>query len=110
MPSLCKRPWIICASICLAVQIVINCSFADISFVTDIVTETYTCSNVANCLKNIVTERRDMTRGSIREYTGVVRGRYSVALKKEKGKILDEFTKVTGYHRKAAIRPFHRGK
>jgi hypothetical protein len=54
MPSLCKRPWIICASICLAVQIVINCSFADISFVTDIVAETYICSNVANCLKNIV--------------------------------------------------------
>lgn len=51
-----------------------------------------------------------MTRGSIRGYTEAVRGRYSVALKKEKGKILDEFTKVTGYHRKAAIRPFHRGK
>jgi len=51
-----------------------------------------------------------MTRGSIQEYTKAVRGRYSLASRKEKGKILDEFTKVTGYHRKAAIRLFHRGK
>jgi hypothetical protein len=29
--------------------------------------------------------------------------------KKEKGKILDEFTKVTGHHRKAAIRLIRRG-
>jgi len=50
-----------------------------------------------------------MTRGSIREYTEAVRGRYLRASKKEKGKILDEFTKVTGCHRKAAIRLFHRG-
>jgi len=51
-----------------------------------------------------------MTRGSIREYTEAVRERYFLASKKEKGKILDEFTKVTGYHRKAAIRLFRRGK
>ena len=60
-----------------------------------------------------------MTRGSVREYTAVVRGRYLVAGKKEKGKILDEFIRVTGYHRKAAIRklldvpkrsPGHRGR
>ena len=50
-----------------------------------------------------------MTRGSIREYTEAVRGRYLRASKKEKGKILDEFTKVTGCHRKAAIRLFRRG-
>ena len=50
-----------------------------------------------------------MTRGSIREYTEAVRGRYLRAAKKEKGKILDEFTEVTGYHRKAAIRLLHRG-
>ena len=49
-----------------------------------------------------------MTRGSILEYTEAVRGRYLGALKKEKGKILDEFTRVTGYHRKAAIRLLHR--
>ncbi len=36
-----------------------------------------------------------MMRGSIREYTEAVRGRYFLASKKEKGKILDEFNKVT---------------
>jgi hypothetical protein len=45
-----------------------------------------------------------MTRGSIREYTEAIRGRYFLASKKDKGKILDEFTKVTSCHRKAAIR------
>jgi len=49
-----------------------------------------------------------MTRGSIKEYTEAVRGRYIRASKKEKGKILDEFTEVVGYHRKAAIRLLHR--
>ena len=50
-----------------------------------------------------------MTRGSIREYTEAVRGRYLRTSKKEKGKILDEFTKITGCHRKAAIRLLRRG-
>lgn len=50
-----------------------------------------------------------MTRASIREYTEAVRGRYLRASKMEKGKILDEFTKVIGCHRKAAIRLLHRG-
>jgi len=50
-----------------------------------------------------------MTRGSIREYTEAVRGRYLRASKKEKGKILDEFTQVIGCHRKAAIRVLRRG-
>ena len=50
-----------------------------------------------------------VTRGSIREYTEAVRGRYLRASKKEKGTILDEFTKVVGYHRKAAIRLLRRG-
>ena len=45
-----------------------------------------------------------MTRGSIQEYTEAVRERYLRASKKEKGEILGEFTEVTGYHRKAAIR------
>ena len=49
-----------------------------------------------------------MTRGSIREYTEAVRERYLSESKKEKGKILDEFTQVTGCHRKAAIRLFRR--
>lgn len=50
-----------------------------------------------------------MTRGSIREYTEAVRGRFLRATKKEKGRILDELTQVTGYHRKAAIRLLRRG-
>ena len=45
-----------------------------------------------------------MTRGSVLEYAAAVRGRYLSAGKKEKGRILDEFMRVTGYHRKAAIR------
>ena len=49
-----------------------------------------------------------MTRASILEYVKAVRGRYLRASKKEKGRILDEFTKVTGYHRKAAIRLLRR--
>ncbi len=49
-----------------------------------------------------------MTRSSIREYVEAVRRRYFLASKKEKGKILDEFTKLTGCHRKAAIRLLRR--
>jgi hypothetical protein len=45
-----------------------------------------------------------MTRDSIQEYADAIRERYRAGLKAEKGKILDEFTKVTGLHRKAAIR------
>lgn len=45
-----------------------------------------------------------MTRRSIREYVEAVRSRYLASDKKGKGRILDEFTKVTGRHRKAAIR------
>ena len=50
-----------------------------------------------------------MTRTSIREYTEAVRRRYLRSSKKDKGKILDEFTQVTEYHRKAAIRLLRRG-
>ncbi len=49
-----------------------------------------------------------MTRGSIREYTEAERGRYLRASKKEKSRILDEFTKVISCHRKAAIRLLRR--
>jgi hypothetical protein len=45
-----------------------------------------------------------MTQASIREYTEVMRGRYQRSGKKEKGRILDEFTQVVGCHRKSAIR------
>lgn len=49
-----------------------------------------------------------MTRRSILEYAQALRGRYFQASKEEKGKMLDEFTKVTGLHRKAAIRLLNR--
>lgn len=49
-----------------------------------------------------------MTRQSINEYLKAIRERYHTASKEEKGKILDEFTKVTGMHRKAAIRLLNR--
>ena len=45
-----------------------------------------------------------MTGGSIREYAKTMRERYWKADRKGKTRILDEFTTVTGYHRKAAIR------
>jgi len=45
-----------------------------------------------------------MTRGSIVEYIIAVRGRYLKATKGGKSDILDEFMRVTGYHRKSAIR------
>jgi len=49
-----------------------------------------------------------MTRGSILEYVEAIRGWYLSVSRKEKGRILDEFTNVTGLHRKAAIRLLHR--
>jgi len=51
-----------------------------------------------------------VTRRSIMEYVQALRGRYLRASKEEKGKMLDEFTKVTGLHRKAAIRLLNRVK
>lgn len=45
-----------------------------------------------------------MSYGSIREYAAAVRPRYRAASKAEKGRLLDEFCAVTGYHRKAAVR------
>lgn len=51
---------------------------------------------------------RTMSRGSVREYTEAIRGRYEKSNRKGRGRILDEFTQVTGYHRKAAIRLLRR--
>jgi hypothetical protein len=45
-----------------------------------------------------------VTRKSVDEYLKAIKGRYLKGTKEEKGKILDEFTKVTGIHRKEAIR------
>jgi hypothetical protein len=47
-------------------------------------------------------------RRSVLEYAQALRSRYFRASKGEKGKMLDEFTKVTGLHRKAAIRLLRR--
>jgi hypothetical protein len=49
-----------------------------------------------------------VTRRSIMEYAQALRNRYFGASKEEKGKMLDEFTQVTGLHRKAAIRLLNR--
>jgi len=49
-----------------------------------------------------------VTRHSILEYVQALRNRYLGASKEGKGKMLDEFTQVTGLHRKAAIRLLHR--
>lgn len=45
-----------------------------------------------------------MTPKSVAEYAAAVRPRYRVAGKKEKRAILDEFCRVTDYHRKSVIR------
>jgi len=45
-----------------------------------------------------------MTRVTVHEYAGALRPRYRAARKGSKGKILDEFCRTTGMHRKAAIR------
>lgn len=45
-----------------------------------------------------------MTERGRREYAEALRGRYRAASKTEKGQILDEYCRITGCHRKAAIR------
>ena len=45
-----------------------------------------------------------MRRSIVKEYSEAMRGRYGKASRAEKGQLLDEFTKMTGYHRKSAIR------
>ena len=49
-----------------------------------------------------------MTRRTIEEYAEALRDRYVKATKQDNGKMLDEFTRVTGLHRKAAIRLLRR--
>lgn len=50
-----------------------------------------------------------VTRQSIQEYAQAIRVRYQRATKEGKTKILDEFTKTTRLHRKAAIRLLNKG-
>ena len=40
----------------------------------------------------------------MKEYAKAVEVRYRKARRKEKGRLLDDFTRVTGYHRKSAVR------
>ncbi len=49
-----------------------------------------------------------MTRRSILEYVEALQSRYLGASREGKGKMLNEFTQVTGLHRKAAIRLLNR--
>jgi len=49
-----------------------------------------------------------MIGAGIQEYAEAVRKLYLQSIKKDKQRILDESTKVTGYHRKATIRLLHR--
>jgi hypothetical protein len=48
--------------------------------------------------------RRRIKLSTRREVTAAIRQRYQAANRAGKKLILDEFTKVTGYHRKHAIR------
>ena len=45
-----------------------------------------------------------MRRSSVKEYTETVMQHYTGASRREKSQLLDEFTRVTGYHRKSAVR------
>src|SRR5215470_12854849 len=47
---------------------------------------------------------RQISRATRKELIGAVGIRYRAAGRAERGKILDEFTKLTGFHRKHAIR------
>ncbi|MFZ1058255.1 MAG: hypothetical protein WAP47_03570, partial [Candidatus Rokuibacteriota bacterium] len=47
-----------------------------------------------------------MTRHARHEYAEALRARYGAATKQEKGRILNEYCRTTGGHRKAAIRRF----
>jgi transposase InsO family protein len=51
-----------------------------------------------------------VTRVTLYEYAATVRSRYGRVKKKEKGRILDEFSQTTGLHRKAAIRLLGQGR
>ena len=51
-----------------------------------------------------------MTSVGVQEYIEAIRGRYVGAGKTEKGWILDEAVRVTGYHRKAVVRLLGREK
>ncbi len=45
-----------------------------------------------------------MKRGSVQDYAESMKKRYRKSGRAERGRLLDEFVEVTGYHRKSAIR------
>ena len=47
---------------------------------------------------------RSMSKTSRKELLTTIRDRYLCSIKRDKGRILDDFTAVTGLHRKHAIR------
>ena len=49
-----------------------------------------------------------MTRGGVKEYIEAVKESYLKGSRREKGQILDEVTRVTGYHRKTVVRLLRR--
>jgi hypothetical protein len=76
--------------------------------------------NTAHCIKIKVTESGmvaskkvlpkevEVTRSSIQEYAEEIKKRYRKATKAKKRELLNEFTQVTGLHRKSAIRLLNR--
>ena len=46
----------------------------------------------------------DISKMAKQELVATIRDRYQQASKKDKGRILDEFTAITGHHRKHCIR------
>ncbi len=45
-----------------------------------------------------------MKRGSVQDYVVIMKERYRKAGRAERGRLLDEFVRVTGYHRKSGVR------
>src|SRR5207247_10610460 len=61
------------------------------------------------CYQTSTRKGGPVTERARREYAEAVRARYRVADKRERGRILDEYCRTTGCHRKAAIRRHDRG-
>ena len=62
--------------------------------------------NRASCLTINVTEQGIVASETMlpEEYTETMRRHYTGASRTEKSRLLDEFTRVTGYHRKSPVR------
>jgi hypothetical protein len=58
--------------------------------------------------KKVLPKEGEVTRSSIQEYAEEIKKRYRRASRNKKRSLLDEFTEVTGLHRKSAIRLLNR--